>query len=47
MSEDTRKDTCDGCVHKPEDSKEYYDDTCFDCSRFYADKYTKIDEGEE
>ena len=41
------EDTCDGCIHKPDDGKEYYDDTCFDCSRFYADKYTKIDEGEE
>ena len=41
------EDTCDGCVHKPNDKREDYDDACFDCSRFYADKYTKIDEEKE
>ena len=40
-------DPCAGCIHAPNDKREYYDDACFDCSRFYADKYTKIDEGEE
>ena len=41
------EDTCDGCVHKPNGEREYYDVACFDCSWFYADKYTKIDDGEE
>ena len=37
-------DPCDGCIHAPNDEREYYDEACFDCSRFYADRYTKIDE---
>lgn len=40
-------DPCAGCIHAPNDKREYYDDACFDCSRFYADKYTNIDEEKE
>ena len=38
---------CAGCIYAPNDKREYYDEACFDCSRFYADKYTKIDEEKE
>ena len=27
------EDTCDGCVHKSNDGKEYYDDACFDTGK--------------
>ena len=29
--------SCDGCIHKPKNDTDTYDEVCGSCSRFYGD----------